>query len=278
MSRDDLVLLGEETVIKSLIRAFAQNVKFYESFLRMEQCQKLRTDLQRKKRLEELNRQHQAQMNEVESQKLDEAIEEERKRLEAEEWAEDLSQTVDEQKRRIWNLETQVDALNIYATENAGMKKSLESREHIDKMPSSRDDVVRYFQQVFADRLDFSASAIKSRKGCTLAPGVLWEFFYALATVMWPLLDSGNGDAYAQFRNKTGYDCARGEGAETRKDKKLMRQYQIDFNGEPIDIEPHLTFPAEGQSIHFGYSKNLRKIIIGHCGEHLDNYTTRKVH
>ena len=74
MSRDDLVLLGEETVIKSLIRAFAQNVKFYESFLRMEQCQKLRTDLQRKKRLEELNRQHQAQMNEVESQKLDEAI------------------------------------------------------------------------------------------------------------------------------------------------------------------------------------------------------------
>lgn len=158
------------------------------------------------------------------------------------------------------------------------MKKSLESREHIDKMPSSRDDVVRYFQQVFADRLDFSASAIKSLKGCTLAPGVLWEFFYALATVMWPLLDSGNGDAYAQFRNKTGYDCARGEGAETRKDKKLMRQYQIDFNGEPIDIEPHLTFPAEGQSIHFGYSKNLRKIIIGHCGEHLDNYTTRKVH
>ena len=278
MSRDDLVLLGEETVIKSLIRAFAQNVKFYESFLRMEQCQKLRTDLQRKKRLEELNRQHQAQMNEVESQKLDEAIEEERKRLEAEEWAEDLSQTVDEQKRRIWNLETQVDALNIYATENAGMKKSLESREHIDKMPSSRDDVVRYFQQVFADRLDFSASAIKSLKGCTLAPGVLWEFFYALATVMWPLLDSGNGDAYAQFRNKTGYDCARGEGAETRKDKKLMRQYQIDFNGEPIDIEPHLTFPAEGQSIHFGYSKNLRKIIIAHCGEHLDNYTTRKVH
>ena len=278
MSPSDLVMLGEDVVISSFIRAFAQNVNFYESFLRIEQCKKLRADAVRKKRIEQLKEQHRAQMSQVENTKLEEAIEEESKRLEAEDRANELESTVNEQKKKIWRLEEQANALQVYATENAGLRKSIEARMHLPHMPSSREDVVNYFMQVFADKLDFTPDALKSLKGCTLNPAVLWDFFFDLATVMWPLLDGGNGDPYAQFRNKTGYDCARSEGSATRKDKKLMRQFQTVLNGEVIDIEPHLTFPADRQSIHFGYSTTLRKIIIGHCGEHLDIYSTRKVH
>lgn len=278
MSPLDLVMLGEDVVIGSFIRAFAQNVNFYESFLRIEQCKKLKADAARKSRIEQLKEQHRAQMSQVENMKLEEAIDEETKRLEAEDRANDLEKTVKQQKERIWRLEERANALQVYAAENAGLRKSIEARMHLSQLPSSRESVVEYFTQIFADRLDFTPEALKSLKECTLNPSVLWEFFYDLATVMWPLLDGGNGDPYAQFRNKTGFDCARGEGSETRRDKKLMRQFQTVFKGEIIDIEPHLTFPAERQSIHFGYSMSLRKIIIGHCGKHLDIYSTRKVH
>lgn len=278
MGPTDLVMLGEDVVIESFIKGFAQNVNFYDSFLRIEQCIKLRSDATRRKRIEALKAEHQAQISQVENKKLDEAIEEERKRLEAEEWADELSQKVDDQKQKIWQLENQIETLNMYAAENAGLRRSLEARDRIEKIPMTREDVVTYFSEVFADKIEFAPSAKKSLKGCALDPGILWQFFYALVMVMWGLLDGGNGDPYWQFKNKTGYDCARGEGAETRKDKKKMRQFRIELDGEPIDIEPHLTFPTEGQSIHFGYSTTKRRIIIGHCGEHLDNYSTRKVH
>ena len=56
-----------------------------------------------------------------------------------------------------------------------------------------------------------------------------------------------------------------------------MKQFKTELNGESIDIEAHITYPKQRQSIHFGYSEKLNKLVIGHCGEHLDNYSTRKV-
>ena len=278
MSPNDLIILGEDVVIESLTRAFVQNVSFYDTFLRIEQCVKLRTEYLRRKRIEEIREQHRTEITEVESKKLDEAIEEEKKRIEAESLADERAETITKQEYKIQALQDQIDRLSKNASENAGLRSALSARESIGKMPSTREEVIDYFNKVFADRIAFSKQAIKSLKGCTLDPSVLWRFFFALATIMWDLYDGENGDIYAQFKNKTGFDCARGEGSATRNDKRLMRQYEITYEGEPIDIEPHLTFPAEKQSIHFGYSRILHRIIIGHCGQHLDNYTTRKVH
>ena len=63
----------------------------------------------------------------------------------------------------------------------------------------------------------------------------------------------------------------------TRKDRSLMRQYETSIGSEAVDIEAHITYAKQGQSIHFGYSSIRDKVVVGHCGEHLDNYTTRKV-
>ena len=129
----------------------------------------------------------------------------------------------------------------------------------------------------FSDRITFADNAIKSLKECTLKPSVLWETLYALATQLQPLYKEGTPDPYREFKEKTGIDCARGEGAMTRKDKELMKQFSIDYNGKALDIEPHITFPSDKQSIHFGYDSDNQQIVIGHCGRHLTVYSSRKV-
>lgn len=62
----------------------------------------------------------------------------------------------------------------------------------------------------------------------------------------------------------------------------LMRQRIDKYNGQEIDIEPHVKNGSQESDpkfvrIHFAYDPNVAdKIIVGHCGKHLDNYSTRK--
>ena len=96
---------------------------------------------------------------------------------------------------------------------------------------------------------------------------------------MWDLMQSDNSpDPYKEFYQLTGFKPARGEGPATRKDSGLMKQFTTIYNERVIDIEPHITinYGRNGQSIHFNFDSESQKIIVGHCGEHLDIYSTRK--
>ena len=81
----------------------------------------------------------------------------------------------------------------------------------------------------------------------------------------------------------TGWACARGEGKMTRKDADLMRQYTDTYNGHEINIEAHIKNGVKESDprfvrIYFAHDPTVSdKVIIGHCGKHLDNYTTQKV-
>lgn len=94
---------------------------------------------------------------------------------------------------------------------------------------------------------------------------------------MCELYKDGTGDIFKIFQERTGKNAKRGEGTETRKDKALMRQYTTIVEGENKGMEAHLTYAKLGQSIHFGYFKKLKKLVIDHCGKQLNNYSTRKV-
>lgn len=62
----------------------------------------------------------------------------------------------------------------------------------------------------------------------------------------------------------------------TRKDKSLMRQFETTYQGEIINIEPHITYSRLGQSIHFGFAEADQKVVVGHCGKHLEIYSSQK--
>lgn len=280
LSAMDIETYGEDQVTSFLVRAFAQNVHFYDSFFCIEECRRKKEEYTRKKRLDALHSAHQKQLEQVENEKtatFDLAAQEEEERLKAESKAEQYRQDLDEIRQENFRLRTQVEQLQMAAEENNSLRLARDARFVVTDLPKTVDDVVIYFGQMFADKIVFTDDARKSTKGCTLPPTELWKVFFALANTMRDLYMTGAGDIFACFRNKTGIEAKRGEGAATRNDKKLMKQFQTELDGELIDIEAHITYPKQRQSIHFGYSNKLKKLVIGHCGEHLDNYSTRKV-
>lgn len=277
LTANDIQNFGEESVIGFLLRAFTQNVNFYDTFFGLEECKRKKLDDARERRRADLLARHQAQLTQVENESYADALEEADKRLQAETLAANLQEQLEEEKRKNFSLESQVEQLQSAAEENGGLRRALDVRFSVSSLPDTVDDVVEYFTLMFADRLAFSNDALKSIKNCTISPQEIWRVLFSLANVMRDLYKDGKGDIFAAFRAKTGFDIARGEGAMTRKDKTLMRQFQTEYNGEMIDVEAHITYPKLKQSIHVGYSDKAQKVIIGHCGEHLDNYTTRKV-
>lgn len=268
--------VGPDAVIQMFRKALAQNVNFYESFFRIEGCRRMKEDVARKKRLAEIRALHKREISNLTDQKLEEAIEEEQKCLEAESIARVIQDELSCKKSENHRLVDQIESMRAAANRCSDLEKSISGRLQITRYPNRPSDIVNYFSCLFGDKIAFSKDAQKSLKDCEISGEDLWEILFDLATVMQKLFAEHNPDPYNEFKKQTGIDCARGEGSMTRKDKKLMVQFETEFDGRLIDIEPHITFSREGQSIHFGFDDTAQKIIIGHCGKHLNIYSTPK--
>lgn len=281
--------VGELGLIQILRRAIAQDVHFYDSFFRIEDCKAKREAIIRQKRLDELKQQHiqelatkekkhSKKVESIENEAIEFAENAERKQLEAEDRAAHFEEENKNLREENYNLRSENDSYKSLAKENADLKKVCSNRLATKEYPQTPQEIVQYFEASFGDKIAFSDEVSDSLKGCRIPLDDLWKALFALATVMDDLYINGSGDIYGEFRSKTGIQLGRGEGSSTRKDAKLMRQYQIEYHGEIINIEAHIKHQRTSQRIHFGFSKKDRKLIVGWCGEHKDNYTTRKVH
>lgn len=169
---------GSDCVLQILRRALAQNVNFYDSFFRIDECRKRKEDLMRHKRMAEIQARHHAQLNKVESQTMNIAAEEEEKRLQAEDLAAGLIIQIDDLKNNNFNLSAQVENYRSAAVRSAELENALKNRFEITSLPESPQEVIDYFILIFGDRIAFSDSAIKSAKDCTLDASELWVVFF----------------------------------------------------------------------------------------------------
>ena len=136
-------------------------------------------------------------------------------------------------------------------------------------------DVVGYFRFAFGDRVAFTDKALKD--DCTLTPKELWKCLYALGTQMIALYrQPDSGEIFREFKRRTGIEVGSSEGSTTRKNPEMMKQYNAYWNGETVNIEPHLKCSGF-QRIHFGYSKSKDLLVVGYIGDHLDTAGTHKV-
>lgn len=268
--------MGECAICQILRRALAQDVTFYDKFFRIDDCQAMVDANVRQKRLKELQAIHQEKLKEVEDETMVLAFDEEEKRLMVEAENDRLKAELADLKEDNFILTQQNESYRTLAQDNAALTKAVDSRLNTKEYPDTPEDVVNYFEATFGDKIQFTDDARKSLKGCRLDLSDLWKSLFALSTVMWDLAFNYNGDIYKEFQNRTGLKATRGEGTMTRANSKLMRQFETDYNGESINIEAHITYPEQEQSIHFGFSRNDKKIVIGSCGEHKDIHSTRK--
>lgn len=96
-------------------------------------------------------------------------------------------------------------------------------------------------------------------------------------------------DKEVAFLKKDGYEDADIEENAHENNEELVKYcqehlgYVDEYQGQEIDIEPHIKSGIKDSDprsvrIYFAYDPTVSsKILIGHCGKHLDNYTTRKI-
>jgi len=107
-------------------------------------------------------------------------------------------------------------------TEFSAMREITERVQTVAKMPKTNEDVVTYFQLFFADRLGFTERGMKTAAKCDIVPEMLWTCLFQVAKALVDLYRDGVQDVEKAFKERTGWELATTEGAETRKIADMM--------------------------------------------------------
>lgn len=137
-------------------------------------------------------------------------------------------------------------------------------------------EVVELMKMLYPDRLVFLDTCLASakesdRSGFRLGQKAL-ELLITLATGYWQTLAEGAGDqrAKALFGQNA---FAAGEAENLSKEGKDLRTFS--YKGRKIFMEKHLKHGVKDSKaatlrIHFEWLAEERKLVVGHCGKHLN--------
>lgn len=278
-----------ESVYTMLRRALAQDVHFYERMFRMENCREMNARTQAQQRQQEYRAQ-------LENELLESAVEKEQElhqqleQVDAERFAwalckEELQNRIGELTGALHQAEALADSYREAAVLSGQRKAALDEVRLIREYPESPRQIADYFLRHFGDRLAFTKRGLTSLDNCTTSPDVLWDALYQMVTTLFDLYEDDSVVLVDQAFNRcSNLRLARGEGTMTRKNAGLMRNYRDTYEGRDIDIQAHIktTEVRPGSPkflrIYFSYEPDLHKIVVGSCGEHLENHTSQKIH
>ncbi len=100
-----------------------------------------------------------------------------------------------------------------------------------------------------------------------------FELLWKLATEYWSMLVSGRGDCDARAVFSDAYSAKESETVEHNQRARRLRTFT--YYGKEIEMMKHLKIGmkhsvAETLRIHFAWDAEGRRVVIGHCGAHLD--------
>lgn len=169
----------------------------------------------------------------------------------------------------------------------ADLRKTQEAFEVLNELPKTVNDCVKIIERLFPNRISFTSKAKESAtKSCLNRQGPTeiakaWKLIWAVANCLYDLYfgDPPSGNIVRDFRERTGFDLALTEGSTTSGNKDCMRLRRDTYKGQEIDITSHAKYgdaPTKCLRIHYYVSRDDGKIVVGHCGDHLDTAGTRR--
>lgn len=202
----------------------------------------------------------------------------------------DLEEALEEARTARFNAEqeTQVYRQLLEAKNEADVARK---KLHIpESLPSSPHEAVSFLKSALAPRVVLLDNAVASSH--EIHPSRLsetWESLVKLHEVLWPLHFGGaEGDAQdkrvqtipAKFSSLTGIEYTINESSMTNKDSALMRQRRATVDGVEFDFSAHLkigTKEKDAVRIHIAVDDANRRILVWHCGSHMDTAGTRRI-
>lgn len=173
------------------------------------------------------------------------------------------------------------------AAEAARLKDEAASLEKIDHFPTSLVEELELARRLWPDRIVVLPEAVRSAAAyryCDLDEE--WRILRAVATVLWDIYfgDGDSSDIDEEFKRRTGFTHTFRESGATNASPALVKLRRRSYKGSEIDITPHIKGSGRRDSsklhpfrLHYHADAEGKKIVIGHCGEHLDTAGTPRV-
>ena len=133
---------------------------------------------------------------------------------------------------------------------------------------------------VFTDEA-FRSLAKSDFAKCGDGPTIIWQCLRAMTNELHDLVmqQLSAQQVADEFRKRSKFELTWTESKETKRDGKLLALRKVSHRGKQYDVTPHVkwgTKPPNLLRVHFCVDQEKRQIIVGHCGDHLDTYGTRR--
>jgi len=211
----------------------------------------------------------------------------------ASEW-EDLAKLAeserDELRRANGNLNIRVAEAERVRGRIQALTAQLEGVQRFGDLPESLPEVLDGVQRIFPSRLVVTENAFSTaRRHSSDYPEVwgkldgiriAWKMVYSLAVDLHDIVYGRMAPNPEREYNDSvsDFEFALKESGVTRRDGSLMALRQIDFEGESLDITPHLKWGnrlPRMLRLYFAMDNVNKRFVVGHCGDHLDTASTR---
>jgi len=196
----------------------------------------------------------------------------------------ELADSLGELKSR--NAKLQAGAAGATKVE-VDLRKALAAARHLPELPSTVRSCCDRIHALFPTRVAFSPDALRAADASCCDKNikyvqVAWKVLWACAADLWEVhFDPapGENDPQAAFKDRSGFDMSLSEGSMTKKDPNLSALRKTILDGETYDITPHVkwgTHPPKLLRVHFAVDHKRKRLVIGHCGDHLKTAGTKR--
>lgn len=197
--------------------------------------------------------------------------------LEVEKLRLENQQLKDENRRIKYELQSLKDAFQTTLSNNDN-SIDVNYLKNIFDLISERfllEDSLALIQELFGQRIVVLDSAFKAAREGRLfrekqrAFNLLWK----LSTEYWQALSEGKPDAQARIIFGDDYSARESESVEKNRVARQLRTFK--YQGREIEMMAHLRIGVKDSAVetlrvHFIWLADAQKIVIGHCGKHLN--------
>lgn len=201
----------------------------------------------------------------------------------------ELQEQLEKEKAARFESDKQASVYKQLLEDKQGTHESRKGLTIPTKIPSDPHDAVEFLCKALRPRVVILDTALASAQDIPLTRlHETWECLVQLHETLWPLHFNEEGDSPpevkahrvpALFTMKTGIDYSVNESSMTNKDSDLKRQRQVSVDGKEFDFSAHLKIGNKAKDalrIHFAVDEVKKRILVWHCGGHLDTAGTRR--
>lgn len=150
----------------------------------------------------------------------------------------------------------------------------------LEEVPTNLQELLKLLETWYPGQVTVLKEAFDSADGYDVRDlKKSWKLLRSIPEQLYRVIFSiDGGDKRAEYSNRTGFDLSMTESKMTKNAKKLADQRTRLYKGKEIDINAHIGFGTRKPNmlrVHFWIDNNEKKIVVGHCGDHLDVFSTR---